>query len=216
MNQTMTPLAALGACLVLSLAANAALSVEPGDPAAGEATFLLCSACHTAEPGGLALIGPNLNGVVGSDIASREGFEYSDSLASLEGTWDEATLDRFLSNPMAFAPGTRMGIAGIANARERANLIAYLASLAGAPAGATAAPAPDFGSDWPAGPGQLETGRLCDSCHSLAIVKQQGLSRESWDDLLDWMVEEQGMAEQTPDQRALILEYLATHFGVPE
>ena len=187
-----------------------------GDAASGKQAFLLCSACHTVEPGAAALIGPNLHGVVGRDIASVAGFEYSDALRALEGTWGDGNLDRFIENPMQVAPGTRMGMAGIADPQQRADLIAYLATLRGEGAGATAAPAPDFGPDWPTGPGQVEAGRLCNSCHSLAIVKQQGLSRATWDDLLDWMVEEQGMAEQTPEQRALILDYLATHFGVPE
>jgi hypothetical protein len=56
---------------------------------------------------------------------------------------------------------------------------------------------------------------LCNACHSLAIVKQQRLSRDVWDKLLDWMVEEQGMAEQTPERRLLILDYLAANFGSP-
>jgi cytochrome c len=78
-----------------------------------------------------------------------------------------------------------------------------------------AAQARDFGPGWPAGPGQGETGELCNSCHSLAIVKQQRLSRETWDKLLTWMVEKQGMAAQSPERRALMLDYLAQHFGQP-
>lgn len=72
----------------------------------------------------------------------------------------------------------------------------------------------EFGADWPLGPGREDTGYLCGACHSLAIVKQQGLKREDWDELLDWMVEEQGMYEPEPDERALILDYLAQNFNV--
>jgi len=186
-----------------------------GDPVAGQDAFLVCSACHTVAPGGAALIGPNLHGVVGRDIASAEGFVYSDALLALPGEWDAAKLHAFLADPLTYAPGTKMGLAGIASPQERADLIAYLESLDAAPAGA-ATSLPDFGPDWPSGPGQAETGQLCNACHSLAIVKQQGLSRDSWDELLDWMVEEQGMAEQSPEQRSLILDYLSTHFGIPE
>jgi len=71
-----------------------------------------------------------------------------------------------------------------------------------------------FGADWPPGPGREETGYLCNSCHSLAIVKQQGLSREDWDELLDWMAEEQGMPELEGEERALILDYLAAGFSI--
>ncbi len=53
----------------------------------------------------------------------------------------------------------------------------------------------------------------CQACHSLAIVKQQGLSREAWDETLDWMVEEQGMPELEPDERPLILDYLSSLYG---
>jgi cytochrome c len=199
----------------LAQAASSPAGLPAGDPAAGQDAFLVCSACHTVAPGGPALIGPNLHGVVGRDIASAEGFVYSDALLGLPGEWNAANLHAFLADPLTYAPGTKMGLAGIASPEERANLIAYLASLDEAPAGA-AASVPDFGPDWPAGPGQAETGQLCNACHSLAIVKQQGLSRDSWDELLDWMVEEQGMAEQSPEQRDLILDYLATHFGIPQ
>lgn len=74
----------------------------------------------------------------------------------------------------------------------------------------------EFGADWPRTAGWEETAYLCSACHSLAIVKQQGLSRKVWDELLDWMVEEQGMAELAPEEHALVLRYLAQNFGVPE
>ncbi|WP_245555233.1 hypothetical protein [Hahella ganghwensis] len=70
-----------------------------------------------------------------------------------------------------------------------------------------------FGEDWPSGPGSMETGGLCGACHSLALVKQQGLSRKSWDETLTWMVEEQGMPDLDPDMRNLILDYLSEHFN---
>lgn len=72
----------------------------------------------------------------------------------------------------------------------------------------------EFGADWPLGPGREDTGYLCGACHSLAIVKQQGLKREDWDELLDWMVEEQGMDELEAADRELILDYLAKNFNV--
>ncbi|MDG9666398.1 hypothetical protein [Hahella sp. CR1] len=70
-----------------------------------------------------------------------------------------------------------------------------------------------FGSDWPEGPGSQEAGALCGACHSLALVKQQGLSKESWDEVLTWMQEEQGMPELNAELRSLILEYLSTNFN---
>lgn len=70
-----------------------------------------------------------------------------------------------------------------------------------------------FGEDWPRTEGYEDVGYFCGSCHSLAIVKQQGLSRSHWAELFDWMVEEQGMLELEPDERELYLDYLARHFN---
>ncbi len=70
--------------------------------------------------------------------------------------------------------------------------------------------------DWqglPAGLGREEVFYTCQACHSLAIVKQQGLDRDSWDECLVWMVEEQEMDPLDPEDRKLVLDYLATHFG---
>ncbi|MDX1424050.1 MAG: hypothetical protein R3322_12985 [Kiloniellales bacterium] len=70
--------------------------------------------------------------------------------------------------------------------------------------------------DWqglPPGPGREEVFYGCQACHSLRIVVQQGLSRSRWDKTLTWMVEEQGMPEPDKDERALILDYLAEHYG---
>ena len=65
----------------------------------------------------------------------------------------------------------------------------------------------------PAGPGQEETFYACNACHSIRLVTQQRLPRKRWDHLLDWMVEKQGMAELSAEERALILDYLATHLN---
>jgi cytochrome c len=206
------------ALLLLALAfasASARAEVGPGDVEAGAKAFLPCGACHSVAPGGAALIGPNLNGVVGREVGSSPQFDYSPELKAVGGTWTPEQLDRFLSNPSAFAPGTRMGYVGVADPVERRALIAYLSSLRADSRAAAGAPAVDFGPGWPAGPGQAETGELCNACHSLAIVKQQRLSRETWDKLLTWMVEKQGMAAQSPERRAQILDYLVQHFGQP-
>ena len=71
----------------------------------------------------------------------------------------------------------------------------------------------DFGG-LPEGPGQEEVFYNCGYCHSLRTVTNQNLQRWRWDQLLTWMVEEQGMAELEDDTRAVILEYLVAHYGV--
>jgi cytochrome c len=113
--------AAAGAAVV------AAVSGEP-DPAlveAGEKVFRKCKACHKLEPGANG-VGPSLAGVVGKDIASAEGFKYSDALMGLDGSWDAAKLDEFLAKPKDFAPGTKMSFAGLKDEADRAAIIAYL------------------------------------------------------------------------------------------
>jgi cytochrome c len=97
------------------------------DAAKGEATFKKCASCHTATAGGANGIGPNLHGVLGEGVAvGRGGYAFSDALKTHGGKWDWATMDAWLKNPKAFAPGTKMSFAGLGDAAERANLLVYL------------------------------------------------------------------------------------------
>ena len=63
------------------------------------------------------------------------------------------------------------------------------------------------------GPGREEVFYACQACHSLAIVKQQGLDRDSWDESLVMMVKEREMDPLEPEDRKLILDYLTTYYG---
>lgn len=86
------------------------------------------------------------------------------------------------------------------------------ALMAGAAGGASAPTDPEFG-DLPVSEGMEETFYLCSACHSTAIIRQQHVSDARWDYLWNWMIEEQGMPEQTPERRELILSYLKRHFS---
>jgi cytochrome c len=92
----------------------------------GRLHFNLCKPCHTLTEGGPNMTGPNLYGVFGRQIASKAGFDYSAALRAKSWTWDTAHLDRWIKNPRADIPGTRMSFYGIPDDEDRRDLIAYL------------------------------------------------------------------------------------------
>ncbi len=94
----------------------------------GASVFKKCQSCHKLEQGANGT-GPYLYGVVGREIASADGFGYSDALSGLEGAWTVEALSEFLTSPKNFAPGTTMSFAGLRKIEDRANVIAYLDSL---------------------------------------------------------------------------------------
>lgn len=105
------------------------------DAAKGQGTVKVCAACHTFDKGGPARVGPNLYGIIGSKYAHMDGFAYSDSIKSMhDKTWDYAALNAFLWNPKKHIPNTKMVFAGMKKPEDRANVIAYLRTLADAPA----------------------------------------------------------------------------------
>lgn len=116
------PFPSLG--LVLSsLLALATPALAAGDAEAGRALYQArCSACHTLDYNG---VGPAHRGVFGRASGQAKGYAYSDALKAVKAPWTEATLDRWLADPEAYAPGQRMGL-NVPEARERADLIAYL------------------------------------------------------------------------------------------
>lgn len=107
--------------------ALAAVPAAAQDLERGRGLFQQCRACHTVQPPSGA-DGPALAGVVGRPSARLDDFRYSKAMARARLTWDEATLDRYLAEPQAVVPGTRMAFEGLPQAADRAALIAYLKS----------------------------------------------------------------------------------------
>jgi alcohol dehydrogenase (cytochrome c) len=112
-----------------------------GDAAAGKTVFQTqCSVCHSTEAGKNGF-GPSLAAVLDRKAGSLAGFNYSPAMSQAGLTWDEKTLDQFLTSSTQKVPGTAMSVA-LTSATDRANVIAYLetlghASAAAAPAAAT-------------------------------------------------------------------------------
>jgi cytochrome c len=111
----------------------------------GAATAKQCQACHTFEKGGPNRVGPNLWGVVGDERGKgRGGFNFSAAMKSKGGEWTYDELNKFLTNPRGYIPGTNMTFAGLSRETQRADVIAFLRQQADTPVPlptASAAPA---------------------------------------------------------------------------
>lgn len=126
------------------------------DASAGSREWNQCRACHALEEGENK-VGPYLHGVVGREVASVEGFNYSDALPAGE-SWSPSELSEFIAAPSDYAPGTSMGYAGLDDPEARANLIAYIIQESGQELSnfVTEAPAEDAATD--AGEGEAAEG----------------------------------------------------------
>ena len=91
----------------------------------GERLWNQCRACHALEDG-QNRVGPHLFEIVGRDVGSVEGFNYSGALSDAADVWDYDALSALLEDPRGYAPGTTMAYAGMSDAEDRAKLIAYI------------------------------------------------------------------------------------------
>ena len=117
-------------CLFLISIVGAIVPASPAwgqDVEKGKAAFAKCVACHPLD--GKNSLGPSLHGIVGRKAGSVEGFRYSRAMKNANIVCDEKTLNSFLDDPQKVVPGTTMPFSGIADSKERADLIAYLETL---------------------------------------------------------------------------------------
>jgi len=107
------------------LAAAPVTAHADGDAVRGEAQFKECAACHKLAAGANE-VGPSLHGVFSRKAGELGDFRYSPAMKRSGVTWTAETLDKYLADPQAFIPANRMPYAGLSNAGDRADLIAYL------------------------------------------------------------------------------------------
>ena len=124
-----------------------------------------CQTCHNLQKGQGPKVGPDLFDIVGRQRASVAGFNYSAAMKAKGGAWTVDDLNKFLTDPRAYIPGTLMTFAGLSNEKQRADVIAYLNTLsdnpkplptakseAAAPSAAPASPPAEASSNPPPAP----------------------------------------------------------------
>ncbi len=111
-----------------------AVLLAKATPEDGQAfTKKVCVVCHNFKEGGGNKAGPALYGVVGRKQDSAPGYVYSAAMQKHTGVWTYEELNKWLTKPSAYAPGTKMSYAGIANPQIRADVIDYLHTLSATP-----------------------------------------------------------------------------------
>ena len=116
------PTAAEKAALLAALPAP----YNAGDLENGRRVFARCRSCHTITEGGPNMTGPNLYGVFGRQAGGHAGYNYSPAVKQAGFVWDAEHLDHWLENPRTFLTGTKMTFAGLPDATDRRDVIAFL------------------------------------------------------------------------------------------
>lgn len=111
---------------LLALPLAACSSQGGGAAPTGEAVFRKCAICHRIGANEGNGIGPNLHGVVGRKAASLPDFNYSPAMRGTGFTWDEKTLDHYLTAPQQVVPGTKMTFSGLPDSASRKAVIGFL------------------------------------------------------------------------------------------
>lgn len=97
----------------------------------GKALYAQCRSCHSLAADGKDMIGPNLHGVWGRKAGGKDGYKYSEAMKAATFTWDAEQMDGWLTSPKAHLPGTKMMYVGLADPKDRIDLIAYLKTETG-------------------------------------------------------------------------------------
>jgi len=119
----------IAVALLLTSTSSAWAAEASGDAVAGRAIFQrICQACHSAEIG-VNKVGPSLWHVVGRQAATVPDFVYSDAMKNNKSIWSASSLDVYLADPRGDVHGAKMFFKGLPEAKDRADVIAYLQTL---------------------------------------------------------------------------------------
>jgi len=117
---------AIAALCILSLTS---IADAEGDVAAGEQSFKKCLPCHSIGLGAKTKVGPELNGLDGRKSGTAANYNYSDANKNSGITWNKETFEKYIADPRATIPGTKMIFPGIKSDNERDNLWAYISQF---------------------------------------------------------------------------------------
>lgn len=178
--QSIVHRALLTAC-VLTAVGIVPTAFADGDPANGAKAFRACAACHSLGAD-VNMTGPSLAGVWGRRAGNLKSFDrYSPALKSSGAVWDQKTLDAWLQSPAAFIPGNNMNFSGIPDARQRADLIAFLEAASTGqlrlPAAMTARPFEDLKKQ--SADHQVEAIRYCRDTYR--VTTADGRTADFWE-----------------------------------
>ena len=112
--------------VLFSLAGTSSAGLaQQGDVKRGQKVFEVCTACHAAN-GASNEVGPSLRGVFGRKAGALDDFRYSPAMKRSGITWTAQSLEAFIAEPQKVVPANRMPYDGLPNARDRADLIAWM------------------------------------------------------------------------------------------
>lgn len=117
----------LAAAALLALTVTGAAHAQ--DAAAGQQVFRMCMPCHSIGPGAKTKLGPELNGLDGRHSGTAAGYNYSEANKSSGIVWNKETFEKYINDPRAMIPGTKMIFPGIKDPKKVADLWAYVSQF---------------------------------------------------------------------------------------
>jgi cytochrome c len=125
---------AAAALIAAAVASLAPVGAQEGNAEDGAEVYKKCRVCHDVGSGAKNKVGPLLNGIIGRQAGTIEGYNYSDAnkAAGANGlVWTDEVMFKYLEAPLTFMPGTKMAFAGLKDERDRKDVIAYLKTFSG-------------------------------------------------------------------------------------